>query len=109
MDNKYLERLESIGPEKVLVEIALGRHGEPGSRMRSQVDAWLKHKELNHQLSSYKDGVLREEMALKLAAEANSIALKARSDARIANIIAITAIVLTIIMAIGQIIEWFSR
>ena len=45
MDKSTLEHLESKGVESVLLEMAQGRHGQPDSAMRNEVESWLRAKE----------------------------------------------------------------
>ncbi|MGD0585090.1 MAG: toll/interleukin-1 receptor domain-containing protein [Oryzomonas sp.] len=53
-----IEELEKLGEVEVLRGMANGLHGQPGSPLRSQVEAWLRLKEFerNHSNSSSKNG-----------------------------------------------------
>jgi hypothetical protein len=75
MDKATLESLEAKGPEVVLREIAQGLHGSASdSRIRQDVEAWLRAKQLaSDKEASYKRDS-REEETLAVAKEALSIA-----------------------------------
>ena len=127
MDKTRLDLLESKGPETVLREIAAGHHGQKGSQLQDETEAWLRSKQIvaDREAASKRDAREEETLAIardalsmsersaksseranEIAETANSLSLKARSDARRANIIAISAIVFSIITAIvGAIIQ----
>jgi hypothetical protein len=98
MDKASLDALEAKGPEKVMLEMAEGKHGSaPDSKLRIEVEDWLRAKQFfaSEQASKRRDA--REEETL-------AIARSALSNSRRANIIAITAAILaaaaTIIAAV---------
>ena len=84
MDANDLNHLESLGYEGVLLEMAKGdgRLGRPGSEVRENIEHWLRLKETERNLAS---------AALRDARETKTLRI-----AMLANIIAITAIVITI-------------
>jgi hypothetical protein len=63
MDSNQLNDLESRGPATVLREMARGLHGQPGSPLRSEVDAWILSKMYE-----------RDNEAIRSARRANRIA-----------------------------------
>ena len=56
------DELEKLGEAEVLKGMANGLHGQPGSQVRSQVEAWLRLKELER-------SKLKPALALKATGE----------------------------------------
>jgi hypothetical protein len=90
-----LEYLESKDIVEVLKEIALDKHGRPGSQDRSEIGAWI----LSKQIELYRDSEVkrdaREEETLRIAKSANRIAWIA---IMIASILSTLSIISTIII-----------
>lgn len=95
-----LPELESLGETEVCRRLPTGEFGEEDSILRSVVENWLASQESVRKAAAEARSETREEAMLSTAREANSIALKARSEARRANIIAIIAMILSTITAI---------
>jgi hypothetical protein len=94
-DDALIKRLENMPFEEARDKILKRQMGNTLDSPNHQLClSWLTGKE-----SELRDK--REEETL-------SIARKALDNSRLATRIAISAIVLSIIMAIGQIIEWYS-
>lgn len=102
VDPKLFERLEAMGEEAVRHDVALGLAGNPGSEHNNAVRFWLKHKEDERAAAAASRKESREEESL-------AISRKALSNSRLATRIAISAIVLSIVLAIQKIIEWYSK
>jgi hypothetical protein len=114
MHKDTLARLESIGVEAVLIEMAEGKHGQPTSQMREGVESWLRSKAVASEAVASARRDAREEETLSIARkaiaiseEANAIseratstAASARESSRRANAIAIIAIVFATATAI---------
>ena len=88
MDDNDLALLEKLGLEGVLAEMAKGegRLGRPGSSIREEISHWIDLKRTERALAS---------SALRDAREAETLKI-----AKCANIIAISAIILSAITAI---------
>jgi hypothetical protein len=97
MSPSTLARLEELGPVAVAKLLAQHEYGLPGSDMRADVESWLRSKDL--EASARKEA--REDESL-------SISRKALANSERATRIAISAIVLSISMAIFSIIKWYS-
>ena len=82
--------LDAKGEETVRRELGKGECGNPGSDHHNMVLQWLALQDS------------------KRAEESLSISRRALQDSRLATRIAISAIVLTIVMAIKEIIVWLS-
>lgn len=115
MHKDALARLESVGSEAVLLEIARGSHGQPDSQLRSEVEAWLRSKQVAAEAAASDKRDAREEATLSIAKEANAIALSARRSFRYDRTIAITAVIIAAIAAredmgsfIGRLLAAFS-
>jgi hypothetical protein len=97
MRKAELEYLESKDIVEVLKEIALNKHGSPGSQDRSETDAWI----LSKQIELYRDSEVkrdsREEETLLIARSANRIAWIAII---IASILSVLSIISAIIIAL---------
>ncbi len=113
MDKTALERLEAKGIETVLKEMAQGQHGQEGSPVRGEVDAWIRSKQAVSEADSSAKRNAREEEILAVDKEANRIASEANSFARrrsflelLAIIIAIIAIIIAAIAGRAD-IKWF--
>jgi hypothetical protein len=118
MNKTELEALESKGIESVLLEMARGLHGDPGSRMRDEVEAWVRSKQASalFEASSKRDA--REEETLSVARQANSLAREANTvardqvaaAARSARWAKIAAIIAAVAAIVGPIITaWLTR
>ena len=83
--------LDAIDEKAVRYSLAKGEYGAPGSKSYDIVLAWLAIKEAAR------------------ADESLSISRKALSNSQLATRIAISAIVLSAIMAIQRIIAWLSH
>ncbi len=105
MDKSRLNILETKGPEAVLLEIASGQHGHPGSELRDETEAWLRSKQVVAEREAASKRDAREEETLFIAREANDIARKDRY-------IAIAAMTIAAIAAredIGSFIKWILQ
>lgn len=71
MHKDSLARLESIGREAGLLEMAQGMHGQPTSLAREEVEAWLRSKQAAADAASSARRDAREEETLSIAREAN--------------------------------------
>ena len=84
-------QLDALDEKAVRYSLAKGEYGTPGSTSHEIVLSWLASRDTER------------------ATESLSISRKALSNSRLATRIAISAIVLSIAMAIQKIIEWFSH
>lgn len=84
-------QLDALREKDVRYSLAKGEYGTPGSMSHDIVLSWLASKDTER------------------TTESLSISRKALSNSRLATRIAISAIVLSIAMAIQKIIEWFSK
>ena len=84
-------KLDALDEKTVRYSLAKGEYGAPGSTSYEIVLSWLASKDTER------------------ATESLAISRKALSNSRLATRIAISAIVLSIAMAIQRIIEWFSK
>jgi hypothetical protein len=91
MSPSTMQDLESKGEIEVTKLLAQGEYGEPSSRLFQDVETWLKSKE--------KEANKR--------AEDRSI--EALNSSKQATRIAIFAVCLSVIMAIKEIIDWYSK
>ena len=91
----FIEQLESLEPDEVRRKLSAGEFGDVDSPSRNRVEAWLKLK-----VESLSEA--REEESL-------SISRKALRNSERATRIAISAIILSISMAILAIIQWYSK
>jgi hypothetical protein len=89
-DSSLFPRLKEMGLKEVKENIAQGKAGSVGSEHHNSVLAWvaLEEEALSAASSAKRDA--REEETL-------SIARQARADAKLANIIAIAAIIIAIV------------
>jgi len=108
LDPHIVDRLEAAGEEAVRSDVLRGLTGNPGlggtpgSEYNNAVLAWLKSKDDARAEASSTRKEDREKETL-------SIARKALRNSDRATWIATSAIVLSIIMAIQKLIEWFSK
>lgn len=102
VDPKLFGRLEAMGEDAVRQQVALGLAGTPGSEHNSAVLSWLKNKEDERSAAVVSRKEAREEESL-------SISRQALANSRLATRIAISAIGLSILMALQKIIEWYSK
>lgn len=84
-------QLDALDEKAVRYSLAKGEYGAPGSTSYEIVLSWLASKDTER------------------AAESLAISRKALSNSRLATRIAISAIALSIAMAIQKIIEWYSK
>lgn len=101
VDPKLFSRLEAMGEDAVRNGLLQGIPPADGSEHRSAVEGWVKMKEAERSSAASTRKEAREEETL-------SIARKALSNSRLATRIAISAIALSIIMAIQKVIELYS-
>lgn len=101
VDPKLFSRLDAMGEDSVRKGMLQGIPPADGSEHRLAVEGWLKMKAGERSAASSARKEAREEETL-------SIARKALSNSRLATGIAISAIALSIIMAVPKIIEWYS-
>jgi len=94
MRKTELDHLESIGPEAVLKQIASGQHGQPGSQLRGEVEAWLRSKQIAADSLASAKRDAREERTLAIAEEANLIAERALRSSERSSKRAIIAMIL---------------
>ena len=82
MDKNDLALVEKLGAEGVLLEMAKGGFGQPGSQLRTDVENWLKYEQAKKE--SHNDFVRdqREQETLEIAKQANAIAREARQAAK---------------------------
>lgn len=92
-----LARAEKLGVEGVLLEMAKGGWGQPGSPVREQTEHWLKLKEAERALASSAKRDAREEETLSIARDANDIAKRAERWAMYAAIAAVIALIISIV------------
>ena len=74
-------RLEELGYEGVLSEIARGVFGQPDSPLRNKVDDWLRLKAIEREYASSAKRDAREEETLAIAKDALCEAKSARKAA----------------------------
>ena len=101
VDPELFARLEAMGEDSVRNGLLQGIPPADGSEHRLAVEGWLRRKEDERAAASSARKEAREEESL-------SISRKALANSRLATRIAISAIVLSITMAIQKIIEWYS-
>ena len=79
MDDNDLALLEKLGLEGVLAEMAKGegRLGRPGSSIREEISHWIDLKRTERALASSALRDAREAETLKIAKRANIIAISA--------------------------------
>lgn len=96
--SEFVIELKSLGTEKVREFLASGHWLSPAEECAKE---WLEHqdKRLSSQLEARNEARSEENL---------SISRKALSNSQRATRIAISAIVLSIIMAIYEIIKWYS-
>ena len=101
VDPKLFSKLEAMGEDSVRKGLIQGIPPADGSEHRLAVEGWVEMKAAERSAASASRKESREEESL-------SISRKALSNSRLATRIAISAIVLSIAMAIQKIIEWYS-
>jgi|JI9StandDraft_1071089.scaffolds.fasta_scaffold406635_2 hypothetical protein len=101
VDPKLFSRLEAMGEDAVLQSLLQGVPPADGSEHRMAVEGWVKMKEAERASAASARKEAREEESL-------SISRKALANSERATRIAISAIVLSISMAILSIIKWYS-
>lgn len=111
MTEADIEMLEKRGVEAVLLRMAKGLYGLPGSQLRSEVEGWLRSKQVaaDREASFKRDA--REKETLAIAKEANRIARdEAAAAARSARWAKIAAIIAAIAAIAGPIITaWLTK
>jgi len=100
MDKPALDELEAKGPAAVLLAMARGGYGDPGSRTREDVEAWLRSKSVETEAAASAKRDAREEETLSIARTSLSISRRANNIAVIAMILAATATIVSAIIAI---------
>jgi hypothetical protein len=81
MEQSYIDHLEKMGVKGVNEEIAKGKHGQNGSRLRDQVEAWIRTKEIAQDQNQAELVNKRDKRALEIAEEALKIS---KEDLKIA-------------------------
>lgn len=96
---KFIADLEKAGEKQIREWFIQGKygHGQPDNQIYWIIKSWLDSREALR-------AEAREEAMLSTAREANSIASKARSEARRANRIAISAAIIAALSMITTII-----
>ena len=94
--------LETLGEPAVRNMLAMGNAGAVGTDHRLAVESWLESKVRERAEASASRRDAREEESL-------SISRKALRNSERATRIAISAIILSISMAIVAIIQWYSK
>ena len=82
MDKNVLAEVEKLGVEGVLLEMAKGGFGHPGSPLRFDIENWIKHEQAKKQSLSDLVRDQRERETLEIAKQANVIATEARQVAK---------------------------
>lgn len=98
MGESFRAKLESLGPEEVRLRLSL-RTWSPIDK--EFAEEWLAHEDGKAERAATARSEARSEESL-------SISRKALVNSRLATRIAISAIVLSIIMATYEIIKWYS-
>jgi len=93
---------ESIGIEGVLSEIAEGKFGTGASVAKLEAEAWVAAERAKRDSTATARKEAREKESL-------SISRKALRNSERATNIAISAIVVSIVMAVQKIVEWVFR
>ena len=101
----FVSKLNALGESEVRLRLANGSFGE---RKKPLVEDWLRSLEASRNNSLAEEKSSREERKIANAEEANSIAREALSNSRLATRIAISAIILSISMAILEIIKYYQ-
>ena len=83
MNKDQLELLESKGAATVLLEMAQGSHGMPESALRTEVECWLRAKQVEAGLAASSKRDAREAETRRIAICANIIAAIALAIAAI--------------------------
>ena len=117
MNKSELESLEAKGPEIILLEMAQGRHGSPGSQTRDEVESWLRSKQIISNALGASKRDAREEATLSIAKEANRLASEANSIARLEAAAAsrsarwamYAAIIAAISAIVAIIVPWLAK
>jgi hypothetical protein len=106
-ESEFFEKLEALGEEQVRLNIAQKVWTKDSGKL-PLAEEWLRRLESSRISASESARSEREEKAILIAEEANSIAREALSSSRLANRLAISAIILSVVMAIQKVIEWYS-
>ena len=101
VDSTLFARLEAMGEDAVRAGLLQGIPPADGSEHRAAVEGWVKAKEAERASFASARKESREDETL-------SISRKALVNSERATRIAISAIVLSIIMAAFSIIKWYS-
>jgi hypothetical protein len=101
MKKSSLDILESKGVETVLKEMAQGQHGQEGSPVRGEVDAWIRSKQAVSEADSSAKRDAHEAETLAIAKEAKRWAMYATIIAAIAAIITIKDEILILIFGVS--------
>ena len=101
VDPKLFSRLEAMGEDAVRDGLLHGIPPADGSEHRLAVEGWVKIKEAERASAASSRKEAREEESL-------AISRKALANSRSATRIAMIAMILSTIMAIQKIIEWYS-
>jgi hypothetical protein len=108
-EREMIERLNAMPLEQARCEIASGLFGDVGSPNHEFCSSWLYAKESAAREEREKESLSISRKALSSSVESNSLARNALDTSRLATRIAISAIVLSTIMAIHTLIEYFSK
>jgi hypothetical protein len=82
VDKNDLAKAEELGVEGVLLEMAKGGFGHPGSQLRFDVENWIKHEQTKKLSLNESVRDQRERETLEIAKQANAIAIEARQAAK---------------------------
>lgn len=99
--HEVVRQLESLGESEVRKRLPLGEFGDVGSELRLVVDTWqLASQESSRKVALDARSEARADESLSISREAISVARRALVNSRLANIIAISAIIFSGITAI---------
>jgi hypothetical protein len=107
-ESEFFSKLDALGEKQVRINLSKNVWTKDSGKL-PLAEEWLRIQEAsrNNALEAEKSG--REEEANIIAREANSIAREALFNSQRATRLAISAIMLSISMAILEIIKWYSK
>jgi hypothetical protein len=107
-ETEFLSKLDALGEEKVRLNLTQKVWTKDSGKL-SLAEEWLRRQDASRNNSLEAEKSSREERMIANAEEANSIARSALSNSRFATRMATSAIMLSISMAILEIIKWYSK
>ena len=107
MDQTFLEQLEAADNEvEVRERLAAGLYN---ARHAALAREFLRRREEKRAAEATARVVTRDEENLKIARENVAISRKALDNSRFATGIAVIAVVLSVVLAIQKLVEWYAK